>query len=154
MNDAEKRSAHELFSAECFNEVWDLLDLEGRSDDDTERMIHLAHASFWHWLERPDATPQNTAVGYWQLARVYAAAGAPGRAVHYGNKCLEVSSVGSIDPFFSAYAHEAIARAELIRSHVDDAKQHLDAARALMPTSAESDLSKLRSDLDEIESML
>ena len=38
-----------LLAAQLFNETWRLLELQGRSEADDDRMIHAAHASRYHW---------------------------------------------------------------------------------------------------------
>jgi len=46
-----------LLAAQLFNETWRLMELQGRSRLDDDRMIHTAHASRYHWGQVPAATP-------------------------------------------------------------------------------------------------
>ena len=105
---------HKNYSAACFNRVWDLLDLETRSEKETEEMVECAHASLWHWMQREDGTPTNFSIGLWQISRVYATVGNAAMAKSYAERCEKVSREGKIAPFFLAYALEARARAEAI----------------------------------------
>jgi hypothetical protein len=43
--------AHRWFAVEPNNLAWDLAEMANRSPDNTERMIHAAHAACFHWLE-------------------------------------------------------------------------------------------------------
>jgi hypothetical protein len=111
MTELDLPAAHRRFAAECFNGVWDLLDQEHRSEEDVAEMIHMAHASLWHWRHTGQATAQNFAVGTWQLSRAYAVAGNPGEARRYGEESLRLCRDEQLDSFYLAYAHEALARA-------------------------------------------
>ena len=111
MSEFDMPAAHRRFAAECFNGVWDLLDQEKRTADEVAEMIHMAHASLWHWRHTGQATAQNFAVGTWQLSRVYAVAGDPDQARRYGRESLQLCREHHLDAFYLAYAHEALARA-------------------------------------------
>nr|WP_309101745.1 hypothetical protein [Fredinandcohnia onubensis] len=43
--------SHKQLATECFNKVWDLLENTNRTEYETEEMMHLSHASFWHWTQ-------------------------------------------------------------------------------------------------------
>lgn len=121
--------AHRYFAADCFNRVWELLDNPGRGEDDHVRMVALAHASLWHWTARSDCTSQNLSIAYWLLSRVYATVGNAAEARRHGLLCLRHS--GEESPFYLAYAHEALARAELLAGDDAVAQHHLQTARDL-----------------------
>jgi hypothetical protein len=36
-------------AAALFNRTWELIEREDRSQDDDDRMLHMAHASRYHW---------------------------------------------------------------------------------------------------------
>lgn len=114
--------SHKHFSKHCFNRAWDLIDKTNRTPEENQQMIHLAHASLWHWSERPDCTPKNLSIGYWQLARIYALVGDGNSAAKYARICLEKTP--KEDPFLMGYANEALARAELILGNKEEAKKH------------------------------
>lgn len=122
--------AHRTFSTSCFNAVWDLLEKQDRTVDENEMMLHCAHASLWHWLQRTDRTARNLSIGYWLLSRVYVVLGNATEAYNYGTKCLGVTP--NDDPFCVSYAHEAIANAELLAGNHDKAQTHIELAMKTM----------------------
>ncbi|HEY3345144.1 MAG TPA: hypothetical protein VGJ97_09470 [Anaerolineaceae bacterium] len=122
--------AHRYFSAECFNQAWQLVVLPNRTTEDTEEMIHLSLASLWHWTQRPDCTPTNLAVGFWLVSRVYALAGQAENARYYGKLSLEASQAAGVHPFYQTYAFEALARAAAVAGNQADLLEYLEKARA------------------------
>jgi hypothetical protein len=119
---------HKALSADFFNRTWELLDQKGRTKEEDERMISMAHASLAHWRMREDCPDRNLSIGYWQLSRVYAVLGQAETAQCYGELCLSVS--GKEPPFYSGYAHEALARAALLMKDKAGFDAHLAEARA------------------------
>jgi len=106
--------AHRYFSAECFNSAWELIDKPRRTPEEDLDMLHRSLAALPHWTQRPDCTPTNRSIGFWQVSRVYCLLGQEENARHYGELCLAVSRGADVPPFYLAYAHEALARAELV----------------------------------------
>jgi hypothetical protein len=125
----EIENAHRFFSAECFNRAWDYIDKPTRSPEEDERMLMLSMASFWHWSQRPDCTPGNLSIGYWQLSRVHALMRQPEAARHYGKLCLQHSQGEGTLPFHLAYAYEALARAESVAGDTAKKEEYLRLAR-------------------------
>lgn len=149
----DSQTAHERFSAGCFNQVWELLDKPDRSVDEDESMLHACHASLWHWLQRRDCSRRNLSVGYWQLARVNAVLKRAAEATRYAEHCLEHSREES--PFFLGYAYEALARASLATGTPEKTKEFLQLAMeqaALIDDAAEK--SMLMADLRAIDAAL
>ncbi len=68
-------------AVDLFNHVWRLLDIDDRTPDQDDAMVHAAHASRWHWGQVGGA--EQRAVGEWQCSRVYAVLGRPGEALHH-----------------------------------------------------------------------
>jgi tetratricopeptide (TPR) repeat protein len=106
--------SHKQIASQCFNRVWDFLDLQERTKEEEEQMIHLAHTSFWHWTQVEEHTPTNLSIGYWQIARVYAVVGNGGQSRYYAERCVEVSLQADIPPFYIGYGYEALARAYMV----------------------------------------
>ncbi|CRK55605.1 hypothetical protein [Alloactinosynnema sp. L-07] len=77
---------HRELARTLFNSVWDLLDRTDRGPADDDRMIHMAHASRYHWGEV--GTAQNLIRGEWQCARVYAVLGRSEPALWHGQRAL------------------------------------------------------------------
>jgi tetratricopeptide (TPR) repeat protein len=106
--------SHKQLASQCFNRVWDFLDLQERTMEEEEQMIHLAHTSFWHWTQVEDHTSTNLSIGYWQIARVYAVVGNGEQSRFFAERCVEVSLQADIPPFYIGYGYEALARAYMV----------------------------------------
>lgn len=156
MSESQDASTHHRhFAVRCFNAVWELLDLERRDEAQIEEMIHLAHASLWHWRQSPDCTPRNESVGLWQLARVYAVAGRAEEARRYALLCLGVGAEADLPPFYVGFAYEAAARAEMALGDRGAAGEHLAlAASCAAAVDAADDRSLLEADLEELRAEL
>jgi hypothetical protein len=124
------RDSHKHFSAGCFNETWNYITKDPRSEEDIDHMLHLAHTSFWHWTRREDFTDRERSIGAWLLARVYALAGHADLARRYGHACLASAEKGNTGAFFIGYAHEALARAERAAGNQAAMDEHMRRARA------------------------
>jgi hypothetical protein len=122
-------AGHRFFSAQCFNAAWDLIDKSARSAADDAQMLAAAGASLWHWLQRPDVTPRNRSVGYWQVSRVLAMLGYGEPARSFARLCLE-SSRGE-EPFYLAYAYECLGRAASLCGEHGEARSCVDLATRL-----------------------
>lgn len=105
-------NGHRLFSATCFNRVWEGLEAKQRTPEEDEILIACCLASLWHWSQRPDCTRRNLSIGYWQASRVYAVLGQAENSLRYGELCLQISA--GQEPFYLGYAYEALARASAL----------------------------------------
>ncbi len=143
-------AAHRHFSADCFNQTWTLLDkANSRTEDESRLMVAAAFASVYHWLQRPDVTPKNESVGYWQISRVMAVLERGPEALHYAELCLSKS--GELPPFYRAYAFESIARSMTLLGQADRAQAAKAAALKLLPEITDTDeRSMLEGDLRPI----
>jgi hypothetical protein len=148
----DETTAHRHFAMSCFNRAWDFLDLPHRDAQQAEEMLHVAHASFWHWLRVPERTATNLSIGLWQLARVYAVAGLGDDARRWAARCLELSESHRLEPLYRAYAHEAVARAERAAGSAASALAHLASARGLLSRIDDvEDRDRLARDLDSLD---
>jgi len=151
MSDLDIQQAHRYFSAHCFNQTWTLIDQEWLTEEECERMLHLAHASFWHWSQRPDKDDGKRSVGYWQLARVYTLANRTDEALYYARRCEQSSKEAG--PFYLGYAYEALARATHLNGDEKRAAQYAQQARELAAEIADEENRKvLLKDLDTLMS--
>jgi len=123
------REFHRKSAVECFNRAWDYLDKKDRTVHDDQLMLHLAHASRYHWSFV--GTPRNLAIGDWQISRVYAALNQPDLALHFAKTSLEIGEKNKL-PGVVLTANEAMARAyatgkknQLAREFLDKAKKSL-----------------------------
>jgi hypothetical protein len=133
-------SFHKRMAVSLFNDTWKLLDKPNRTTEETDRMIHAAHASRLHW--EYVGTPKNLSIGEWQVARVHAVVRHADAALYHAQRCMEISAREQLGPFYAAYAHEAIARALSLTGHADVA-QHLAAARELASEIADVEEKKM-----------
>ena len=123
--------SHKYFSAFCFNAAWDVIDSDSPSPEELEMMLHLSHASLWHWSQREDVNPNNVSIAYWQLSRVYIKAGLVGDAVRYALRCVDISNGNDLAPFYDAYAYEALGRAYALAGHNTEAEEAIRKAKQI-----------------------
>jgi DNA-binding transcriptional MerR regulator len=126
-----------LLAAQLFNETWRLMEKEGRTRQDDDRMIHTAHASRYHWGQVPTATPANLARGEWQISRVYTVLGRAEPALHHARRVLDLCQDHSIGDWDLAFAYEALARAHAIAGNTRQAREYTDQALAAAEDIAE-----------------
>jgi len=113
---------HKKFAVDCFNEAWDLLDKANRTAEEESRMIHLAHASRFHWGEI--GTPLEFARGDWQISRVYAVLGMGEASYRFAKTSLDHCLEQGIGDFDLAFAYEALARSCSILGIDDQYQQY------------------------------
>ena len=143
---------HRKMATDLFNGVWALLEKTDRNCAETDRMIHAAHASRFHW--EFGGSPLNLAIGEWQCSRVHAVVGQPDAAVYHALRYLELAEDYALGPFHVGYAHEALARAYL-SNDPEKASTHLARAhRAAAEVAEEDERSLLEKDLAELDTLL
>jgi hypothetical protein len=122
---------------DLFNEVWRLI--ETREDD--ERMLHAAHASAYHWSEAPECEPKNRARSEWQVSRVYAVLGRGEPALHHAHRCLKLCEANpeNMEDWDLPFAYEALARANRVAGHDDEARRYEQKARELGASLADQE---------------
>lgn len=136
--DALDADAHRRLGVDLFNHVWRLLELEDRSAEQDDEMVHAAHASAWHWSQSGvDDLPQRLAVGEWQVSRVYAVLGRGEPALHHARRCLAMAEAGGLEDWVLASASEAMARAMAAAGDRDGLEEWR--ARAVAATAAIAD---------------
>ena len=118
---------HRKFAVDCFNGTWDLIEKADRTPEEDARMIHMAHASRFHWGEI--GTPINFARGDWQISRVYAILGQGENALKFAKDCLHICQDQNLGDFDLAFAYEAAARAFMVLGDVEMTEKHLLLAR-------------------------
>ncbi|MCB2210134.1 hypothetical protein KQH62_04485 [bacterium] len=114
---------HKKLGIDLFNLTWDLMDKEDRTQAETDRMIHAAHASRYHW--EIAGTQLNLARGEWQISRVYAVLDRPEPCLYHAERCLQITLDNDFKDFDLAFAYEAMARAyELAGDKIETAKYY------------------------------
>ena len=119
---------HRKMAVRLFNSTWELLEKRRRTKDERDTMIHMAHASRYHW--GVVGGPKELAIGEWQISHVYAVIGRPEPSLYHAQRCLEVCEQYRIVDFPLAYAYEALARAFAIAGKARARAACLELARA------------------------
>ena len=102
---------------DLFNGVWRLLDKEDRTVEEDDRMLHMAHASRYHWGQV--GTAANLARGEWQCSHVYAVLGRAEPAAHHARRVLEICQANGIGDWDLGFAYEALARASAVAGDLE-----------------------------------
>lgn len=117
----DELGTHKSFAKKCFNQTWDLIEKEDRSQEETDQMIHTAHASRYHWEFVGEAV--NLARGEWLISRVYAVLKWVEPCLYHADRCLQITLSNDLKDFDLAFAYEAMARAcDLAGDEVETAK--------------------------------
>ncbi|TDT97722.1 DNA-binding transcriptional MerR regulator [Streptomyces sp. 846.5] len=140
----ERRMAVDLY-----NGVWRLLEKEDRSVEEDDRMLHMAHASRYHWGQI--GAPVNLSRGEWQCSRVYSVLGRAEPALHHARRGLEICQAHGIADWDLAYAYESLARAHAVAGDEDQARTWTEQALAAAEDIAEDgDRELVLTDLESI----
>jgi hypothetical protein len=96
-------------AVKCFNATWALIDKPDRTHEDDVNMIHMAHASRYHWGEI--GTALEFSRGEWQISRVYSLLHMGESALFHAKEALRLCLDNGIGDFDLAFGYEAMARA-------------------------------------------
>jgi DNA-binding transcriptional MerR regulator len=132
MNEMVEVEERRQLAKDLFNETWSLLETPDRTPAQELRMLHMAHASRFHWGEV--GTAENVCVGEWQVARVYTVLGRVEPALFHAERCMDVCRAERFDDWKLAYAHEALARAHRLAGDEAAYREHLARAEAILAT--------------------
>jgi hypothetical protein len=122
-------------AAELFNGVWALMQTEDRTTAQDDRMLHMAHASRFHWEQVGTAT--NLARGEWLCSRVYAVLRRPEPCLHHARRVLEICEENGIADWDLAFGYEALARGHAVDGDPQAAEAAAARARAIGIADAE-----------------
>lgn len=128
---------HRRLGKDLFNHVWTLLETADRTADQTDEMIHAAHASRWHWTVGGE--PANRARGEWQCSRVYAVLGRGEPALWHARRCVELCEEHGLGDWDLAAAYEAMSRASLVAGDDAAARDWKDRGTAALDDIADPD---------------
>ena len=147
---SEEKDLHRKFAVNYFNGTWDLIEKADRTPEEDVRMVHMAHASRYHWGEI--GTPLNFARGDWQISRVYAILGQGENALNFAKSCLHLCIDHDFGDFDLAFAYEATARAFAVLRDAEMQKKHLTLAEnAGEAIAKEDDKKHFFSELETIQ---
>jgi hypothetical protein len=138
-------------AAQLFNETWRLMEREGRSQEDDDRMIHTAHASRYHWGQVPAAAPAHLARGERQVSRVYAVLRRSEPAIYHAQRVVDICLANGIGDWDLAFGYEALARAFAVIPDAGAARKWTDKALAAADSiAADEDRDLLLADLETV----
>ncbi|MHA2273772.1 MAG: hypothetical protein ACXACI_18135 [Candidatus Hodarchaeales archaeon] len=128
---------HRKMAAQLFNHTWALIDKgENRSKEESDEMIHAAHASRYHWTvvvrsgKYPKAGPKNLQAGDWLMSRVHTLLKLQYPGILYAQSAIDICEANNIGDYNLAWAYEAMARAlSLTNDREDDLKTFLKKAK-------------------------
>ena len=145
----DQQAAHRRFAVQCFNQTWSLLEQPVETPADRTRLLSCAMTSLWHWTQRDDVTSRHLSVGCWQVSRVLAVLNEGALARHFAMESLQHSQAE--EPFYQAYAHEALARAaSVLGDHAEAARCLNEATRLAESVADPSNRQPLLDDLQTI----
>jgi Tetratricopeptide repeat len=122
--------AHRWFAVEFNNRAWDLVEMDGRSADQTQEMLHAAHAALVHWKAVGTSLNEQRAENL--LATVYLKVGRAEAALRHAQRCLALSeqNAGAETPFDRATALGCGACAHKLAGDTQQAERLLTLATA------------------------
>jgi hypothetical protein len=118
-----EKEFHKKVAIDLFNLTWELMEKKDRTQEETDGMIHAAHASRYHWGEI--GTPVEFERGEWQIARVYSILGRSEPALYHAGRCLQICQGNNIGDFDIAFAYEGMARAHSAAGNKAEAEKYL-----------------------------
>jgi len=143
-------AAHRRLGVDLFNYTWTLIEKADRTPEETDEMIHAAHASRFHWSRA--GTTVNLGRGEWQIARVYCVLGRAEPALWHAGRCLAyaeaAAAAGETEAWDLPSAYEAMARANAVARDIATATSWRDRAReALAAINGADDREVIEGDL-------
>jgi hypothetical protein len=98
-----------------YNRCWELLELTTRTPEQDAELIHMAHASRYHWGEIAD-TPARLWRGEWMCARVYSVLGRAEPALWHARRAVTLVEAGgdAVEDWDRPAVCEGMARASFV----------------------------------------
>ncbi|MCY0903252.1 MAG: hypothetical protein OWU32_13910 [Firmicutes bacterium] len=146
-------AVHRQLAADLFNSTWELMDKSDRTPIENERMIHMAHASRYHW-DRV-GKPVHFARGEWLISRAYTLVNRGESALYHAFASLRWCAEYDLGAFDVGFAHEAIARAYAVQGAIARRDAHVELAiQAAQSVDAELDRTWLVKNIQGVPSLL
>jgi DNA-binding transcriptional MerR regulator len=105
---------HRALGVALYDRTWDLMEIEDRTAEQDDELLHTAHASAWHWMQV--GTRANRARSEYLCSRVDSVLGHGEAALRHARRCMEIVQAGGdgFEDWDAAGAAEAMARAFLV----------------------------------------
>lgn len=120
--DALTPAAERKLAIRLFNATWELMGQHSRTEAENDTMIHLAHASRYHWGQVGE--PANLWRGEWQVSRVYALLLQGSSALYHAQRCLRLCEMHGAGDWDLAFAYEAVARAYAALGFIGECRRY------------------------------
>ncbi|MCS7006598.1 MAG: hypothetical protein NZL88_03475 [Gaiellaceae bacterium] len=132
-------ATHRRLAVELFNRSWLLLEVEHRTPEQDDELVHVVDASRHHWGEI--GTAAHLARGESQCARAYATLGRAEPALHHATRALELVRAGGegFEDWNFASALEVLARAYLAAGEREEATRWAALARRELESVGDPD---------------
>lgn len=141
---------HREEAVKCFNGTWGLIDKPDRTHQDDVNMIHMAHASRYHWGQI--GTALEFSRGEWQISRVYSLLHMGESALFHAKEALRLCLDNGIGDFDLAFGYEAMARAYSVLGNQKDEATYIAKAReAAKAVAKEDDRKYVESEISTIK---
>ncbi len=147
MTDEPQILDHRRLGADLFNGTWELMEKEDRTHEDDDLMVHMTHASSYHW--RLVGQPVNFVRSEWQCSRVSAVLRRPEPSMHHATRALEICTANGIGDWDLAFCHEALARAHAVAGDTEAARAEIERALAI-DIAEDAERALLTGDLETI----
>lgn len=131
-----------------FNSCWELMDKPDRTLEEDGEMVHLAHASRWHWGNVGGT--QEKAIGEWQCSRANAILGNSYAAVLHATLSAKLAADLPDPNFMKASSSEALAHAHYLLGHLELAHKYKQEALTLLEGLDEEDAHHIREQIQEL----
>jgi hypothetical protein len=131
-----------------FNQCWDLIEKPERTEEESAQMLHLAHASLYHWSTT--GTEKERAIGEWQCSRVNALLGFGAAALLHAKQSAALTAALPRPHFMHASAAEGLAFAYFVHGDLAKAQEYKARALAELDGVDAKDADHIRSQINEL----
>ena len=105
-------------ASRLFNRCWELLEQDGRSEDDDVELLTAALTSRFHWLLAGGS--EQWIISDWMVARAASASGSPDTALRFALRAYEAARAGETPDWLVASSAEGVARAYAAAGNVEE----------------------------------
>ena len=125
--------ANKYFAVKFNNAIWPLLEKPGKTEEENNELINLAHASLLHWSKRPDCKKINLQRGEYMIAVAYTEAKRKEPALYHAKRCKAITNEDpeENDDFDLPYSLLALAGAFYLNGFKEEADKYLEEAQKL-----------------------
>jgi DNA-binding transcriptional MerR regulator len=140
IDEKETPMDHRALGVDLFNRTWTLMEKQTRTKEEDDEMIHMAHASAYHWQQV--GSQANRSRSEWQCARVHTILGQVEQGLYHARRCheiVEADTDGSMEDWDLPAAYEALARAHLTAGNEAEARRWAQLGREATARVADED---------------